>query len=76
MQVFVRSLRGRVLTININGEDTIEDFKKKIQEKDGADFSKIKLTFGGHYLENNLKIEDYGIQENSTTILVMTLPGG
>ena len=76
MQLFMRSIKGRSLIFNVSDDETVESFKLKICEKDGIKPEQIRLIFGGRQLEDGNLLSDYGLQENSTVVLVLKLPGG
>ena len=76
MQIFIRSLSGKNLLFNVEAEDSVENLKQKLFEKDGVKPDDQRLVFGGRQLENGNKLSDYGVQENSTIVFVLKLIGG
>ena len=75
MQIFLKLLDGRTITIVVEPEDTIWSVKIKIQELEGCQAGKIRLTFAGKQLENHLTLSAYNIQKESTLHLVLRLCG-
>jgi ubiquitin len=65
MQIFVKTLAGKTITLEIEATDTIKSVKQKIQHMVGALPSRQELIFDGKNLQNNKTINDYNIQNES-----------
>lgn len=75
-QIFIKTLQGKTMTIDVSDDDTIESIKEKIFEKEGIPIEQQRLVFNGKQLEDNQTINGYGIDDGSSIHLVLRLRGG
>ncbi len=76
MQVFVKTLTGKTISVDVEPDESVESLKSKIQEKEGIPPDQQRIIFGGKQLDSMKSLSDYEIDDDSTVHLVLRLRGG
>lgn len=74
MQIFVKTLAGKIFILEIKATDTIEKIKAKIHDERGIPSDQQGLIFNGESLADGCTLDDYGIEDESTLYLYL-VPG-
>lgn len=76
MQIFVKTLSGKHITLEVEPTDMIEDVKSKIMDKENVPVERQQLIFAGSILENGNTLQDYSIKKDSTLHLQLNYQKG
>ena len=75
MQIFLRTLTGRTITLSVNPSTSINDLKRMVYDKEGIPIDMQRLVYGCGQL-NDGTLSDYNIQREATLHLTLRLLGG
>jgi large subunit ribosomal protein L40e/small subunit ribosomal protein S27Ae/ubiquitin C len=77
MNIFVKTMTGKNISMEVSEEDTVGTLKQKVLDKEGVPVDQQRLVFAGKQMDpDDATLKSYNIQENNTVHLVMRLKGG
>ncbi len=75
-QIFVKNLLGKSVALDVQATDTVQDVKRKLQDKEAIPAGQQRLVFQTRELEDSRTLADYNIQRDSNVVVLLRLIGG
>ncbi|KAM3262894.1 hypothetical protein ACQJBY_053185 [Aegilops geniculata] len=66
MHIFIRARSGKIMTMGVDGEDSLYSVKAKFFDETGIPPGRQRLFFAGKQLEDGRTLADYDVQNEST----------
>lgn len=76
MQIFIKTLTAKTIPLEVERENTVRDVKRLIEKKEGIPPAQQQLSFGGSFLKDDNSLEFYGVERESTILMILRLRGG
>lgn len=71
MQIYIKTLTGRTVSLIVEEGETIRTVKEKMKEKDGVPVEEQRLVFNSQELEDSKTLQHYGILREATLHVVI-----
>ena len=76
MQIFVKNVTGKCITLDVDYNDTVADVKAMVQDREGVPPEQQSLVFAGKTLEDGRTLASEGEHSSSLLLLAMIAPAG
>ncbi|XP_073321975.1 polyubiquitin-like [Pagrus major] len=74
-QVFLKNEKGQTSTYDIKPDETVDNFKAKVESREGVKASQQRLLHQSREMTTG-RLSDYNVKEHSTIDLMLRLRGG
>lgn len=76
IQVFLKNQDGKLNKYDIKPDETVKEFKQKVQAREGVQASQQRLLHESREMMDGGKLSDYNVKAHSTIVLMLHLRGG
>ena len=76
MQIFIKTISGKTITLEVEPNESILDIKTKVYDKEKISVEEQRLLFGAKILDDEKTLNDYDIRDTCTIHLFIRLIGG
>ena len=76
LQLFVRTVSGRTLPLQVESGETVEAVKQMLQERENVDVDHQRLVFAGKELDDSKTLESYNLKGDETLEMLFKIAGG
>lgn len=73
MQINIKTVTGKIITLEVDQFETILSIKERIQQKEGVPPDQQRLVYAGKHLEDERYVCDYNLKKDPTVHLVLRL---
>ena len=73
MHIFIKTLSGRTLSLEVTPQNLVDDLRAIISDKEGIPPYQQRLVYSGRPLENGRTLQDYNVTADATIHLIKSV---